>query len=180
MRYIFGYSFWAFWRWGGLLCDGVFAWLSVVVAVAHALYRTYMACPVARDTVELEFYTGRSWIPASLFDVDRYMKNFWFVYKCSFLFSDSLHKHKLTNTTLCHATFMTCSCNIQYSVDLSRAFMYIFAKVGVRLNEVIKSYSNSKWHSHTFDTNDKLRLKRRENKFWRSEQANGNSDSLAS
>ena len=165
------------------MCDGVFAWISVVVVVAHALYRIYgPPCRQVFRNSWIWVYSGRSWIPASLFDVDRYMKNFWFVYKYSFLWCSRipLHIHKLTNTTLCHAIFMTCSCNIQYSVDLSRAFMYIFAKVGFRLNEVIKSYSNSKWHSNTFDTNDKIRLKCRENKFWRSEQANGNSDSLTS
>ena len=71
----------------GLLCDGVFAWLSIVVVVTHAPYRTY-GPPYRQclDTVEFEFYSGRSWIPASLLDVDRYMKkNLWFVHKYCFL-----------------------------------------------------------------------------------------------
>ena len=45
---------------------------SVAVVVAHAPYRTYS--PPWRHclgTVEFEYYRDRSWIPASLFDVDR-------------------------------------------------------------------------------------------------------------
>ena len=69
-----------------MLCDGMFAWLSVVV-VAHALYGTYgPPCRQCLDIAEFEFYSGRLWIPASLFDADRYIKkNLWFVHKYSFL-----------------------------------------------------------------------------------------------
>ena len=88
-----------------MLCDGVFALLSVVavVAVVHAIYCTYgPPCLQCLDTVEFELYSGRSWIPARLFDVDRYIENnLRFAHKYSFfmMFLDPLHIHGYINTT---------------------------------------------------------------------------------
>ena len=46
---------------GGLLCDEVFAELSVVVVAAHALYRIYgPPCRQCLESVEFEFCSGRS------------------------------------------------------------------------------------------------------------------------
>ena len=46
---------------GGLLCDGVFAKLCVVVVVAHVLYGTYgPPCRQFLESVEFEFCSGRS------------------------------------------------------------------------------------------------------------------------